>query len=68
MPIYEYQCSKCNEVIEIMQKISEPPPEKCKKCGGKMKKLISNTSFRLLGKGWYATDYKNKPKNKQKEK
>ena len=59
MPIYEFECTRCKNVIEVLQKISDPPIEKCEKCGGKMKKLISNTSFRLLGGGWYKTDYKN---------
>jgi len=67
MPIYEYQCKKCKEKFEVIQKISEPPLEKCEKCGGKLKKIMSNTSFILKGSGWYATDYKDKstrPKTK----
>ena len=39
---------------------------KCESCGGDMSKLISQTSFSLKGKGWYATDYKN-TKAPQKE-
>lgn len=57
MPIYEYDCTKCGKQHEIMQKITEKPLTKCPECGGKMKKLISNTSFVLKGTGWYATDY-----------
>ena len=64
MPIYEYKCKKCNTKIEVLQKINDKPIELCKKCGGKLKKLMSNNSFRLLGNGWYITDYKNKPKEK----
>lgn len=62
MPVYEYQCESCGDVVEAMQKISDPPLKKCEKCGGNLKKIISKTSFRLIGDGWYATDYKNKPK------
>ncbi len=32
-------------------------------CKGKVKKLISNTSFQLKGTGWYITDYARKGKN-----
>lgn len=57
MPIYEYECTKCKKHHEIMRKITEKPLTICPSCGGKMKKLISNTSFVLKGSGWYATDY-----------
>jgi putative FmdB family regulatory protein len=57
MPIYEYECQKCKKHHELMQKITDKPCAQCPDCGGKMKKLISNTSFVLKGTGWYATDY-----------
>lgn len=57
MPIYEYKCTKCNEQFEVIQKFSDEPLKKCKSCGGKLKKLITNTSFVLKGSGWYVTDY-----------
>ncbi len=57
MPIYEYECSKCGYTEEVFQKISDPPLERCRKCEGSLKKLISQSSFHLKGTGWYATDY-----------
>jgi putative FmdB family regulatory protein len=57
MPIYEYECTRCGSVEEIFQKISDKPLTKCKKCSGKLHKLISQSSFHLKGTGWYATDY-----------
>jgi putative FmdB family regulatory protein len=69
MPIYEYKCEKCKREIELFQKISDPPDKYKCECGGKLKRLISNSSFILKGTGWYKTDYKDKPKpNKKKEK
>ena len=67
MPIYEYKCTKCNEVFEVIQKISEKPLDKCPKCGSPVEKIISNSSFVLKGSGWYVTDYANKGKTIQKE-
>jgi len=64
MPIYEYKCQSCNKEIELFQKISEPPLEKCESCGGKLKKLMSRNSFILLGDGWFATSSKKETKNK----
>jgi putative FmdB family regulatory protein len=59
MPIYEYQCQKCG-TFEATQRITEKPLVKCPTCKGKVKKLISNTSFQLKGTGWYITDYARK--------
>jgi len=61
MPIYEYQCQKCGP-FEVTQRITEKPLKKCPTCKGKVKKLISNTSFQLKGTGWYVTDYARKGK------
>ncbi len=60
MPFYEYACTKCNHHTEVLQKITDPPITKCEKCKGKMKKLISHSSFHLKGSGWYVTDYASK--------
>jgi putative FmdB family regulatory protein len=62
MPIYEYDCQRCG-TIEVTQRITEKPLGKCPTCRGKVKKLISNTSFQLKGTGWYITDYARKGQN-----
>jgi len=68
MPIYEYKCEKCGEEHEVMQKMTEKPLTVCQSCGGRLKKMISNTSFVLKGSGWYVTDYADKNrKNSAKE-
>ena len=59
MPFYEYQCSKCGHVEEVLQKISDEPLKKCPACGkSAMQKMVSATAFRLKGGGWYETDFK----------
>lgn len=57
MPIYEYECSKCQAHVEVMQKMTDKPLKKCRKCGGRLEKQWSPTSFQLKGSGWYVTDY-----------
>ena len=57
MPIYEYECTKCGQKTEIWQKFSDSPITKCELCRGKMRKLISQSTFHLKGTGWYVTDY-----------
>jgi len=57
MPIYEYQCAACGQVVERWQKISDAPLTECAACGGSLHKLISSCAFHLKGSGWYVTDY-----------
>jgi putative FmdB family regulatory protein len=61
MPLYEYQCVSCNERVEIIQKMSDPPYSHCPKCGGEMKKLMSSPAIQFKGSGFYKTDYASKP-------
>jgi putative FmdB family regulatory protein len=60
MPIYEYECTKCGHQAEVWQKISDGPMSKCQLCNGKVRKLISQSTFHLKGSGWYVTDYSSK--------
>lgn len=60
MPIYEYECTKCNKIHEVIQKFSDDPLKNCPLCGAEVKKLISPSTFILKGSGWYVTDYARK--------
>jgi predicted nucleic acid-binding Zn ribbon protein len=46
--------------MEVMQKISDKPPTRHAKCGGKLEKEWSRTGFQFKGSGWYVTDYAGK--------
>jgi putative FmdB family regulatory protein len=58
MPIYEYECRKCKAHMEVMQKVTDKPLAKCRKCGGRLEKLLSAPAIQFKGSGWYVTDYK----------
>jgi len=60
MPIYEYECGKCGQIEEAIQKFSDAPLTTCSHCSGGLHKLISQSTFHLKGGGWYVTDYANK--------
>ena len=60
MPLYEYRCTQCFRRVEIIQKVGDPPLEKCQVCGGAMKKVISSPAIQFKGSGWYITDYAKK--------
>ncbi|HEY5648253.1 MAG TPA: FmdB family zinc ribbon protein [Nitrospiria bacterium] len=71
MPIYEYECEDCQNRVEVMQKVSDAPLQKCENCGGALRKLLSAPGLMFKGSGWYVTDYSDKlkdPKKAEKEK
>jgi putative FmdB family regulatory protein len=65
VPIYEYQCDKCEHKLEALQKMSDEPLKLCPECGKQsLRKLVSAVAFRLSGSGWYETDFKDKKEQK----
>lgn len=52
MPLYEYECEKCQEIFELQVRMNEENI-KCIYCGNDVKKLVSKNSFRLKGQDWY---------------
>ena len=60
MPIYEFECRKCKAHIEVFQKVSDKPPVKCRKCGGRLERKLSAPAIQFKGSGWYVTDYASK--------
>ena len=57
MPIYEFECRKCKDRLEVFQKMNDKPPARCRKCGGRLEKLVSASAIQFKGSGWYVTDY-----------
>jgi putative FmdB family regulatory protein len=60
MPLYEYECKKCHNRFERIQKFSDPHVKKCPKCGGPIEQVISAPAVQFKGSGWYVTDYAKK--------
>jgi putative FmdB family regulatory protein len=59
MPSYDYDCESCGHNFELFQSITEPPAEKCPKCGGKVRRRIhGGVGLIFKGSGFYLTDYK----------
>ncbi len=59
MAVYEYRCASCNHQFEVWTMFKEET--KCPSCDSTdVGRLMSATSFKLKGTGWYATDYKGK--------
>lgn len=67
MPIYEFECTKCHAHLEVFQKVSDKPPAKCRKCGGKLERKLSAPAIQFKGSGWYVTDYAKTTKSDKAE-
>ena len=60
MPIYVYQCTKCNSKTEEIQKFTDPPLTVCSICNGLLEKQTAQRgAFHLKGSGWYKDSYHN---------
>lgn len=62
MPLYEYECSKCGDRFEIIQKFSDEPVRVHSEnggtsCDGTVRKLLAAPAIQFKGSGWYVTDY-----------
>ena len=67
MPLYEYECRKCKAHTEVIQKMTDKPLVKCRKCGGRLEKLLSAPAIQFKGAGWYVTDYAGKKSGESTE-
>ena len=58
MPTYDYGCSSCDRVIEVVHKMTENPEITCLDCHSVMEKRISpGAGIVFKGSGFYVNDY-----------
>lgn len=60
MPLYDYQCSKCQHVVEVRHGFNDVYADACPACGGELKRLISPAPIIFKGSGFYVTDSRKK--------
>ena len=58
MPIYDYACSACHRVTEVIHGINDHGPRFCPECGaeGKMTKSFVAPTVHFKGSGWAKKD------------
>jgi putative FmdB family regulatory protein len=58
MPIYDYTCSNCRKVTEVIHGINDPGPKFCPECGaeGTMTKKWVAPTVHFKGSGWAKKD------------
>ena len=58
MPIYDYTCSKCRRVTEVIHGINDHGPKFCPECGAEesMTKAFVAPTVHFKGSGWAKKD------------
>ncbi|NJD27000.1 MAG: zinc ribbon domain-containing protein [Chloroflexi bacterium] len=58
MPIYEYRCTACDHLAEVIHGINDPGPRFCESCGaeGTMRKGFGTPAVLYKGSGWARKD------------
>jgi putative FmdB family regulatory protein len=56
VPIYEYQCVRCQAVRDVKHGFKEANTETCPTCGGELKRLFNPAGIVFKGSGFYIND------------
>ena len=56
MPTFDYRCTACGRVFEVLHGVHANGPERCEVCGGALSKLISAPTIHFKGSGWAGKD------------
>ncbi len=58
MPIYDYLCSNCRHLTEVIHGINDEGPRFCPACGadGTMRKALTTPAIHFKGSGWAKKD------------
>ena len=58
MPVYDYLCSNCREITEVIHGIDAPGPRFCPACGGEgtLRKAFAPPTVHFKGSGWAKKD------------
>ena len=54
MPIYDYRCTACDHLTEVIHGLNDPGPRFCESCGaeGTMRKGVGAPTVLFKGSGW----------------
>ena len=56
MPLYDYQCQKCQGVTEVRHGFRESHDAPCPTCGGTLARVFNPAGIVFKGSGFYITD------------
>jgi putative FmdB family regulatory protein len=58
VPIYDYTCTACRHLTEVIHGVHDSGPRFCPECGaeGTMKKQLASPAIHFKGSGWAKKD------------
>jgi putative FmdB family regulatory protein len=56
MPLYDYQCSNCQNIVEVRHGFNDTYSEACPKCSGALQRVFNPAPIVFKGSGFYVTD------------
>lgn len=56
MPLYEYKCANCGELVDKRHGFDEPMTDRCEHCGGELRRSFNVAGIVFKGSGFYVTD------------
>lgn len=56
MPFYDFRCTRCGAVEELLLAIDAPGPATHEGCGGALERIYAPTSVHFKGSGWAKLD------------
>ncbi|MEL7667589.1 MAG: FmdB family zinc ribbon protein [Actinomycetota bacterium] len=65
MPAYDYRCTACDHVFEVVRAISDRAEVVCPTCEAPAKRQFSPVGVVFKGSGFHNTDYRPRPKSEE---
>ena len=56
MPLYDYQCPKCQQITEVRHGFDDVHTEPCPRCASALMRVFNPAPILFKGSGFYVTD------------
>ena len=56
MPVYDFKCNDCGDVVDRKKSFYDDSAELCNKCNSEMTRQLTVPAIQFKGSGFYSTD------------
>lgn len=61
MPAYDFRCTQCGELFEVVRPMGAKGDECCPRCEAPATRVFTSVGVAFKGSGFHNTDYKPRP-------